>query len=64
MGIAKYQLLSNALYIVLKENSYANFPEICMTKGISYLSRLTRHHFFSQKQFTVQHQQTFGISSG
>lgn len=64
--IAKYQLLSNAhFHIVFKANTCVNFRELCTTKAISYQSpALTDHHLFFLERLTVQHQKTFGISSG
>lgn len=64
--IAKYQLLSNAhFHIVFKTNTCVNFRELYTTKAISYLSpSLTDHHLFFLERFAVQHQKTFGISSG
>lgn len=64
--IATYQSLSNAHFnIVLKVNTYADLPEIDMTKALMDLSEaLLNHHLLFPKKITVQHQKTFGISSG
>lgn len=63
--IATYESLSNARFnIALKVDPCVNLPERSMRRVILYLSPSLANHLFFQKNIMVQHQKTFGISSG